>query len=233
MNYVDKYGLYNVKPVKEDQMPTGNDGWILTAYASKLGLDVDHAKLQESFINLPKISFKSNIPTRRLEYKELPPLSRDVILGLHGLGLITTNQLDENGWNFSPFNIPKFNLIELVKNIATYVKLYYLVEIKKDPSIPGNTLRNSIWANGGLPQLWRFAFSVPIQDRYYMLKEENKSIPLFYKLYHFFSDMLEPGNNSSKLIDWFKNDTEVQPIVFKQYFGETHPIYLRYLSKHQ
>jgi hypothetical protein len=116
----------------------------------------------------------------------LPPISRDEILGMAALGLLKPRHL--NGWNFSPFPLPKFNLFTLLKQLwqlrpslvkhplfsppksVPYFKLprifiklsgYYYLSFKH---------RNYFWQNN-LDQLYRFAFSVPLTDRHFLLSQ--------------------------------------------------------------
>jgi hypothetical protein len=89
----------------------------------------------------------------RTPNKYTPYVSRDEILGAAYLGLLRPEHL--NGWNFSPFPMPEFSATQLVKQL----KLLY----------ENRTDRNYFWKNN-LDQIYRFAFSVPVVDRYFLLK---------------------------------------------------------------
>lgn len=150
-NYIDEFSQYHTDFVSEvDPLPT-NDGFIHTAYAQKVGLPINKEKLE----NLFSQCLKNDKLYQRLPNKPTPPPSRDVVLGATALGLLKPQHL--NGWNFSPFPLLKFSLVKLIKQ---------LWECKDQH-------RNYFWKNN-LDQIYRFAFSVPIQDRHFILKHWNK-----------------------------------------------------------
>lgn len=99
--------------------------------------------------------------------KTTPPISRDEILGLFSLKLLSPGQI--KNWNFSPFPIPRFSALSLIKQLwemrprRASIHSANFFEFKH---------RNYFWQNN-LDQLYRFAFSVPVQDRYFMLKTWN------------------------------------------------------------
>ena len=68
-----------------------------------------------------------------------------------------------------------------------------------------NKHRNALWKDGGEPHLWRFAFTVPIQDRAYMLRDSGKPVPLSYRLYETLHRLF-PKSESSKKISARKYD---------------------------
>lgn len=208
--YVDKYGLYNVKPVV-DGNPSGNDGWIITAYAIKLGLPVEREKILQAYDLLKKD--QKGMPLERLPNKATPYLSRDVILGLVYLKILTVKDLEDWEYSFSPFPLPKFNFFQAVKQFW---------------GLKGKH-RNHFWQNPGFEQVYRFAFSVPIGDRYAMQKKFGKPT-LFQKLWGFFDFILKPDDDSSKLIHWLKYEEVPDRDVFIRYFGENHPITLQFLN---
>lgn len=208
MGKVDKYGLWNVKECPNGD-PSGNDGPIVTAYAEKVGLPVDreliklyfqHLKRSETWIN-------NDLPIERLPGKAHPYPSRDTILGWYWLKLIDVHQLQKQGWKFSPVAIPKFHFI---KTICQLILCFY-------------EHRNYFWQKE-FYQVYRFAFSVPVQDRAYMLKASGLKVPFWYSVYTFFSDMLEPSSVSSKLIAWRKGKLTLEASDFVYYFGSDHEI---------
>jgi hypothetical protein len=192
--YIDKYGLYNVEPVDQDGLPTGNDGWILTAYAKKLGVEVSLIELANTYSSLPLMYVQgvACYPAARLPEKSEPPVSRDVMLGLSYL--FNPAYIDDRfapkitEWNFSPVELPKFNLL---KTIASFI-------------LAQGEHRNFLWKKG-LVHAYRFMFSVPLTDRAFYYRCRGK-------------------NNSSALIRWLKYDQWPGLETFIGYFGEDHPI---------
>lgn len=182
----DKYGLYNERPVNDGE-PSGNDGPILTSYSEKLGENVDRDFIRKNYWEklrgLP-------VPVERLPGKAFPPPSRDTILGWFWLGLLPVEVLLKRKWNFSPYEIPRFHLLRTLSALWRMRKAH----------------RNALWMNGGEPHLWRFAFSVPLQDRAYMMREAGLHLPLHYRIYEFFHRLRKPRSLSSRRIAWRKYD---------------------------
>jgi len=108
-NYVDQYGRYHDKPVTQSNPVSSNNGWIYTAYAKKVGLPIDIYKLEMA----ADMCDQGYGVLWRTPGKESPPMSRDEILGLAELGLLKPEHLRD--WNFSPYPLPKFSLVECVK----------------------------------------------------------------------------------------------------------------------
>lgn len=200
-NYIDIYGRYHDKPVTDSNPVPSNNGWIYTAYADKLGLTVDKEKLTKCFNECLVTELGENDEHRhhliRSPGKPLPPISRDEILGMAALGFLKPEHLD--GWNFSPFPLPAFNLITLIKQ---------LWEIKdKD--------RNYFWKNG-LSMVYHVAFSVPLTDRHFILSKWGK-FSLFYFLVAKADSLLGSGNG----VGWLKYDKNREEMLKE--FPEGHP----------
>jgi len=196
-NYQDRWGRYHHK-VCIDGEPSSNNGWVYTAYAAKLGILVDHKLLwecyQASFVELP-------VPhLTRSPGKSLPPMSRDEVLGIIVLGVSTIPKKPD--WNFSPYPIPKFNLIELTK------QLILLYKNRAD--------RNYFWENN-LDQIYRFAFSVPLTDRHFILSKWGKFNPIYWAIAKI--DSFLP--NKSGGVRWLKYDKGIE--VMKAEFPADHP----------
>jgi hypothetical protein len=201
-NYFDQYGRVHNKPVTEERNVPTNNGWIFTAYFVKAGGEVNSSSAlrigYNQCLNLAgKFFFRS-------PDKFFPPVSRDEILGVAGLKLLKSEHL--NGWNFSPYLVPKFNLIELVKQI---------IEVR-------GKHRNYFWQNN-LDQLYRFAFSVPITDRHFILKKWGKF--KWYNPTHLFYaavakiDELVGGESGIRYLKYSKS----KEAMLKE-FPENHPI---------
>lgn len=191
--YVDMWGRYHDKPVKDRDVIPSNNGWIYTAYAEKYGLDIDWLMLGICFK-----SCKGNGVLLRSPAKFSPPISRDEILGMAALGFLKPEHL--NGWNFSPYPIPKFNLIKTIKQ---------LLELR-------GKHRNYLWQNG-MDQVYRFAFSVPLVDRHFILTKWGKFNILYWAIAKV--DSLIKGDNG---IYWLKYGKGVE--IMQKEFPEDHPL---------
>ena len=200
--YIDSYGLYHDKPV--DQGVSGNP-YIYTAYAAKLGLPIDLDKVlfagELTKRNINGITFYIRHPNK----PNTSPISREEILGRFYLQVPTTL----NNWSFSPYPIPSFDAITLIKQ---------LLEAKGEH-------RNYFWKNN-LSQIYRFAFSVPITDRYSILKwsgkyEKFNVIHNFYRAVSFFDSLLPTENG----IRWLKYGKSKEAMLKE--FPSNHPFHTR------
>lgn len=189
-NYFDELGRLHHKPVTtENPVPSGN-GWLYTAYYKKvIGISVTaFQKLHTAFL---KCQVYSSISADRPSFylvrspgKDAPPISRDEILGLAALGLLQKEHI--KGWNFSPYIVPKFNLVSFLKQ--AYVLRPTFKPVVIGPVEPDSKVffglylrhRNYVWKND-LNQLYRFAFSVPLVDRAFILEKWGKN-QLFYSI---------------------------------------------------
>lgn len=203
--YIDKWGRYHDKPCLNRE-PSSNNGWIYTAYAAKVGIQLDNIKLS---VCMSKCRIPGNPPHLiRSPDKSLPPMSRDEILGFAALGLLQPEDLQ--GWNFSPYSIPRFNLIKLAQQ---------LWDLR--PSL--NRHRNYFWQNG-LSQIYRFAFSVPLQDRAFLLEcfgETRRLSYLFYKAIAFLDSKIGKPENG---IPWLKYGGEERKKIMQAEFPEDHQL---------
>ena len=207
--YQDKWSRWHDKPCQGGK-PSSNNGWLYTAYAGKLGLDIDKYGISACYFDCwhPKRSFMTRSPG-----KETPPMSRDEVVGLVSQNLLISTII--NGWSFCPCPIPAFNPFKTIAALWRMRKAH----------------RNALWENGGEPHLFRFAFSVPFQDRGWILRQADMDVPLFYRIYESISVLVPSKSNSSKLIEWLKYDIDPGLEVFQNYFGENHPITEAYMNQ--
>lgn len=217
-NYIDKYGRYHHKPCINGE-PSSNNGWIYTAYADKLGLPVNDSELRSCFNQCLN---EHNTFVLRSPGKGLPPMSRDEILGAAALGLLKARNLQ--GWSFSPRPIPKFNPITFFKQLS---RVFTLNPINRDGSWvklwgPLYTRhRNYFWENN-LDQLYRFAFSVPIQDRDFILDNTDKKVNVFAALFYSAVATVDKWFNKPSGITWLKYGKGLKEM--KSEFPADHPI---------
>ena len=202
--YQDKWTRYHDKPT-DGINPSSNNGGIYTAYAVKLGLPVNEILLYECFKDCVKQRSDGQLYTIRSPDKLTPPQSRDELLGLAALGFLHPMHL--NGWNFSPYPIPPFSLKTLIKQV---------LELKGQH-------RNYFWQNG-LSQIYRFAFSVPLQDRAFLLEcfgETRRLSYFFYKAIAMLDAKLAKPKNG---IPWLKYGGDERKKIMQTEFPEDHPL---------
>jgi hypothetical protein len=200
--YVDIYWHFHHKKVLEGGKPSTNDGLVMTAIAKKLGFEVSRKK-----VNVSVVYDKYNTPVTILRNREtrFPPPSRDSILGFSTLW----GKYIFKDWFFCHWEIPKFNLIETIK--SAYLCLKEMKTSKKP--------RNVVW---NYPHLYRFAFSVPLQDRDYLLRL-NGEFNLFYWLIARIDQARGSDTVQSQLLRFIKYDEMPDIKTFFFYFGKDHP----------
>lgn len=200
MTFQDKWSRYHDKPC--DGEPSSNNGWYFTAIAVKIGLPVDAELLTTCYL---KCWDRQENFMNRSPGKTEPPMSRDEVLGCWYLKMYMFRPMVAVDWKFCPYEIPSFNPL---KTLAAFWRL-------------SRADRNAVWENGGEPHAWRFAFSVPYQDRAYMLRMEGFE-NWFYTLFERLSNLSDPVTPSSRLLRWFKSDKAPDLQLFIDYFGENH-----------
>jgi hypothetical protein len=214
--YFDKYGRIHDKPSPKGA-PSSNNGWLYSAYFYKLRGYTIEDETNPAFL-LAGESCAETLQRHPYGTKPTPPISRDEILGLAYLKFLKPKHL--KGWSFSPYPVPKFSLKTLLSQLwqlrptVIGLSLPYAVEFKH---------RNYFWENN-LDQLYRFAFSVPLQDRAFLLEcwGETKSIRYaFYKqIAKFDAKFSKPKNG----IHWLKYGGEERKKIMQQEFPQGHPL---------
>lgn len=202
-NYFDPYGRIHDRPATETNPVPSNNGWIYTAYLQKLGYKVDLMSLFVCFQNCKNISDDGRVVLVRSPGKELPPISRDEILGMAALGFLRERHIPS--WSFSPYKIPPFKFSVLIKQVREVMGEH----------------RNYFWKNN-LDQIYRFAFSVPIADRAFILEcfgEKNTLRYFFYKVIAKVDQLLTKPENG---IHWLKYGGEENKKAMRQEFPEDH-----------
>ena len=206
MSYYDKYGRIHHKYCINGE-PSSNNGWIYTAYAAKIGIQLDNIKLSVCMSNC---RIPGNPPHLiRSPDKSLPPMSRDEILGFSALGLLQPEDLQ--GWNFSPYPIPRFNPIKLAQQ---------LWDLR--PSL--NRHRNYFWQNN-LDQMYRFAFSVPLSDRHFILQQFGKFNLIYWAIAKIDSMIGKPSG-----IGYLKYGKSLEGM--QEEFPEDHPLRKSLTTEH-
>lgn len=227
--YIDSYSRYHHKKVTKENPIPSNNSWIYSAYANKLELPLDAKKLYQCF----ELCTWKGIFVLRSPGKVTPYLSRDEVIGTIALGLCKPEHL--NGWNFYGRSLPKFNAIKLLKQLwelRPSVKMTYRDTV---PATPKYSLefkhRNYFWQNN-LDQLYRFAFSVPLQDRHFILKTWGKfqwynPVHVFYAIVAKVDSMLPKKSG----IKWLKYGGEKNKLAMIEEFPMDHPIRMRVMCE--
>jgi hypothetical protein len=197
-NFTDKWGRYHHKEVTDANPVPSNNGWIYTAYAYKLDLPLDWLMLGFCYRSCRQLDSEfTRMYLIRSPDKFSPPISRDEVLGMAALGFLRPQHLD--GWSFCPYKIPAFNPI---KTIQQFMELR-------------GKHRNYLWQNK-LEHTYRFAFSVPLSDRHFILQKWGK-FNIFYWAIAKVDSLLKITNG----IGWLKYDKNIE--AMKSEFPDDHP----------
>ncbi len=204
MNYWDKYSRLHDKPVTEANPIPCNNSWIYTAYYVRIYGPVVPI-MQEVCFDLCSMNGK----LIRSPGKALPPISHDEILGMVALGLLEPEHL--KGWSFSPYAIPKFSPLKLAQQ---------LWDLR--PSL--NRHRNYFWENS-LDQIYRFAFSVRLVDRHFLLKTWGK-FQWFNPAHLFYASIakLDSKLGQASGIRFLKYGGKKNEVTMRTEFPEGHPL---------
>lgn len=219
-NYKDKYSRYHDKPVTNGEY-SSNNGWIYTAYSRYL---VKGSVDLELNIQCYNACVKSYSPLRidRSPNDPTPPLSKDEVIGMVSLGLITAKELQANHWNFC--NLEEFTPKKLTFK-AAYKAATLLYKIRGEH-------RNYMWQQGIL-EAYPLAFYLAPFDQYYVLKyyDMKPSILQTIAFYLNFISTFYKGNNSVRMLLWLQCEDLNHWLVkyiprdkwVKAYFDSEHP----------
>ena len=121
MDYIDKYGRMHDKPVMIKEVMPSNNAWVYSAYFVKAGGYLDKTKLQQAFdLSIHKREDGKVFTTRHPGgLHTRVPQSRDELLGMAYLGFLKPKHL--NGWDFSPYPLPKFNLLTFLNRHMKFI----------------------------------------------------------------------------------------------------------------
>lgn len=220
-NYIDIRGRLHDSPVTESEPFPSNNPAIYSAYGAKLGLELNLDKETLVICAIDRVR-------HRVSDKVASPMSRDEILGLSYLGY-TDERIIENGWVFNPKDrpIPKLSIPKLLKQARALlvVQPYYKRILGLEVKLVHFELahRNFFWKNN-LDQIYRFAFSVPLQDRYSILKWSGRF--KFYRPDHLFYGVVSLIDRLGKPtgIRWLKYGGEKNLKAMRSEFPNDHPL---------
>lgn len=198
LNYMDRFGRWHDKPIKEGKEWSSNNGWFYTAVSKRVGMVV-HVIPGAAYFCARHLSRHPYVV--RID-DSIPPISRDEILGLVYLGHLTKKNM--KGWNFSPYILPRFNIFKFIAQLWECRGKH----------------RNHFWKNE-LSQVYHVAFVVPLQDRHFILTCWGE-FNAFYWLIDKINNKIKITNRSSRLIRFLKTGKDIEAVA--NYFGPNHPI---------
>lgn len=152
--YTDKWGRFHDKPT-DGVKSSSNNGWIYTAYALALGIDIK-ASIIDCYGQC-KVSEHPLIMNRTPNDPE-PPMSRDEIIGLVSLRLLPGERLEKNHWQY--YSEP---------NVKPRKKLNWWKIAKALWKLKGKH-RNYVWEEK-IVDAYPAVFRLPPPDAYYVRKK--------------------------------------------------------------
>lgn len=221
--YQDKYTLWHDKPC-ENEEPSSNNAWIYSAYSQYLApKTVDTYKRIEAFNKCADNELDNPLDLRinRLPDVQIPPLSKDEVIGLVSQGLISANELEANYWNFCNLDYYK----EPLTFGGVFTALKTLWKIRKED-------RNYVWENN-LQEAYCLSFYLPLSMQYYVKKMYKKKANLLQTVSFYTSAIFAAffGDKSTKMLNWLMCEDLKHPLLklmnkekfVRNYFEAEHP----------
>lgn len=202
MTYQDKDTFWHDKPSK-DGNPSSNNGFIYTAYAKYLApYTTDYTKVKARFDKC----VKSLDPLRitRLPGQEEPPTSKDEIIGMVSLGLLSDYDLRSNYYNYCSLDVDFERKLSL-KSFWRAVKSLW--GIRKEH-------RNHVWQNN-MVETYCLAYKLTPNHIYYVRRMAGKSAGVIPTV-HFYLNALFTyfkGKRYSRMILWLKLQDLNHPLL--------------------
>lgn len=224
--YQDKWSFWHDKHTGKNKIPSSYNGFIYTAYSKYLSPNsYDKEVINNRYLSYLKSS-KPLIINRHPDVK-YPVLSKDEIIGMVSLGLLTDSELRNSHYNFCNID-SSFNRKLTIKSFFTAAKSLY--DVRKEH-------RNYFWENE-MKETYPLAFAMVPWDIYYVKKFYNKRPSLFQTIcfYLNFIFVLHKGNKSARMLLWLQlKDLDSSLVRYiperqwvKDYFGEKHTLYTRF-----
>jgi hypothetical protein len=228
-NYQDKWSRWHHKPT-DGINPSSNNGWVYTAYASKiLPSSIDMNKLFTCYRECTRSL--SPIKIDRSPNLSHPPLSKDEVIGLVSLGFLTDYNLKSSSYNFCNLESSFIRKLSLSSFICGLKSLW---KIRKEH-------RNYAWQQN-IVETYPLLFKLMPWDIYYVKKYYNKKTSLFQKIMFYlnFISVIMGNNNSTKMMLWLQLEDLNHPLkkiipytdYIVSYFGEFHPLSNKIKKKH-
>lgn len=224
--FQDRWTRWHHKPT-DGLNPSSNNGWIYTAYAKKIFPNsVDHIFLLECYNDC--VRSLSPVKVDRSPGMSHPPLSKDEVIGLVSLGLLTRHELESSYYNFCNLEA-EFERKLTFKSFITAVKSLW--KIRKEH-------RNYPWQQS-MVETYPLLFKLMPWDIYYVKKHYKKNTSIIEKLafYLNFIAVTMGDNKSTKMMLWLQLQDLKHPLrhliptekYIRDYFGPEHPLSTKYL----
>lgn len=187
--YKDSFGMFHDKPVI-DGKPSSNNGYIYTSFAMLLGEYINNVLIYD-FIN--KCMVKRGIYKRRPDL-DIPAMSRDEVQGLAILiGANYCRDVIKNNYYINNLGDPE------PSTFWEKIKIYW-----KHKSDHRSWIFNE-------PKIWAWAFTLPIQDQYFIDHVAYGKTTWFKTIWFYISSILtvtkdvkKPSDAGNRNLLWAK-----------------------------
>jgi len=224
MTYQDKNTFWHNKPSLAGK-PSSNNRFIYSAYSKYLAPNT---------LNMNKVLVEYVASTVSLSpviidrsYNDpMPPLSKDEVIGMVSLGLLTRNELEASYYNFCNIGLDKVEDRKLTfKSFFKAAKALF--------SIQGEH-RNYFWENN-VKDTYPLAFKLAPWDIYYVKKYYAAKTSILETMFFYLNIIttMRGDNKSTKMMLYLQLRDLNHPLLsilpvedyILDYFGEDHPFY--------
>lgn len=175
-------------------IPSSNNTWIYTAYSKYLA---PKSFLRHEVMQRYLSCARSFDPLKidRLPQMHTPPLSKDEVIGMVSLGLLTSKELENSHWNFCNLEA-EFDRKLSLGSIYRGIKALWGIRGKH---------RNTVWAEN-VVEAYPLAFRLAPHDIYYVKRFYKRSTSLLEKaaFYANFASVYFRGDKSSRMLLWLQ-----------------------------
>jgi len=186
-NYQDGYTRWH------DRTKGSNNGFIYSSYSKYLAPHtIDQQKIRECYeLCLRKLS---PLKVDRSPHDPYPPISKDEIIGMVSLGLLSRDVLVASHWNICNLEYTPKKLT--FRSFYKAAKILYKVRDEH---------RNYFWENE-IKDAYPLAFYLPPENQYYVNKMDGTRPTIIQTIFFYINTVisLTKGDKSAKMLMWLQ-----------------------------
>jgi hypothetical protein len=186
-NYQDEYTRWH------DRTKGSNNGWIYSAYSKYL---VPNTTNHEDLVRCYDECLRSVEPLKvdRSPFDPYPPVSKDEIIGMVSLGLLSRDTLAASHWNICNLEYTPKKLT--FRSFYKAAKILYKLRDEH---------RNYFWENE-IKDTYSLAFYLPPENQYYVNKMDGTRPTIVQTIFFYINTIisLTKGDKSVKMLMWLQ-----------------------------
>ena len=186
-NYQDGYTRWH------DRTKGSNNGFIYSSYSKYLAPHtIDQQKIRECYeLCLRKLS---PLKVDRSPHDPYPPISKDEIIGMVSLGLLSRDVLVASHWNICNLEYTPKKLT--FRSFYKAAKILYKLRDEH---------RNYFWENE-IKDAYPLAFYLPPENQYYVNKMDGTRPTIIQTIFFYINTVisLTKGDKSAKMLMWLQ-----------------------------